>query len=94
MIINYGYQDDSGMYFITVDTEKCNGCGNCVQACKYGVLEMISDELDPLEDRIVASVVERQRNRLKYSCSLCMSLNTEGALPCVGACTREAIKHF
>jgi Fe-S-cluster-containing hydrogenase component 2 len=94
MIANYGYQDGSGTYFITVDTEKCNSCGDCVKACLYGVLEMASDEFDPLEDRTVVSVIEEHRNKLKYSCALCISSNEKKGLPCVLACSQEALTHF
>ena len=94
MIANYGYQDGSGTYFIVVDTEKCNGCGDCVQACLYEVLEMAPDEFDPLEDRTVVSVIEEHRNKLKYSCALCISSNEKKGLPCVLACSQEALTHF
>ena len=94
MIINYGYEDGSGVYFISVDTEKCDGCVKCVAACPNGVLQIIPDEFDPFEDRMVVSVVESQRNRLKYSCAYCKSVNTNSELPCMQACAREALKHF
>ena len=94
MIANYGYQDGSGTYFIVVDTERCNGCGDCVQACLYGVLEMAPDEFDPLEDRTVVSVIEEHRNKLKYSCASCMRSDDKKGLPCVLACSQEALTHF
>ena len=94
MMANYGYQDGSGTYFIVVDTEKCNGCGDCVQACQYGVLEMMSDEFDPLEDRVVVSVVEEHRNKLKFSCASCKPSDNNNGFPCVLACSQEALTHF
>ena len=27
MLANYGYKDASGDFFITIDTDKCDGCG-------------------------------------------------------------------
>jgi Fe-S-cluster-containing hydrogenase component 2 len=94
MIVNYGYQDGSGTYFISVDTEKCNGCGKCVQACSYGILEMVSDEFDPFEDRMVVSVIDEHRNKLKYSCAPCKPSDSVNVLNCILACSQEAIKHF
>lgn len=94
MIANYGYQDGSGTYYISVDTDKCDGCGKCVHACLYGVLEMVPDEFDPLEDRMMVSVIEEHRNKLKYSCALCKSSDDEEKLPCVLSCAQEALKHF
>ena len=52
MIANYGYRDGSGAYFISIDNEKCNGCGDCTEACAYGVLEIITDPYELLEEKI------------------------------------------
>ena len=46
MLANYGYKDGAGEFFITIDTEKCNGCGDCINICPVGVLELIEDEFD------------------------------------------------
>ena len=94
MIINYGYEDGSGAYFITIDTERCNGCKKCIASCPNGIFLMMLDEFDPLEDRMIVSVVEKQRNRLKYICSACKPVNAKNELPCVQACTVGALKHF
>lgn len=44
MLANYGYADASGDYFITVDTDKCTGCGLCVEACPKDIFEMVPDD--------------------------------------------------
>lgn len=93
MIANYGYQDGSGIYFISVDTEKCDGCGKCVDVCPYKVLELVSNEYDPFDDEMVLSVISEQRNKLKYSCAPCKSINDKNDLFCIQACPREAIRH-
>jgi len=30
-------------YRVVVDPEKCLGCGECVRACSFGVLEIVDD---------------------------------------------------
>ena len=89
VIVHYGYKDGSGEYFISVDTDKCNSCGDCVEACPAGVLEMITMMID-LEDELVAAVTEEHRKKIKYSCAPC---KPEKRPPCVSACEQEAITH-
>ena len=79
MIVNWGYQDGSGAYFIRIDTDKCNGCGDCVEACPQNAFELGEDPGDPLREEPVAVVVEEQRKKLKYTCSPCKTyLTAEG----------------
>jgi len=93
MLANYGYKDGSGDYFITVDTEKCNGCGECVRACPYDVLEVAEDENDPLSENEVVRVTEEQRRKIKYSCNPCKPDANRPPLPCVGACPCDVLSH-
>jgi ferredoxin len=93
MIANYGYKNGSGEYFISIDTVRCNGCGDCVDACPYGVLEVAQDEYDPLREEPVARVSEDHRNRISYSCAPCKTASVSNPLPCVAACPTEAIDH-
>lgn len=46
MLANYGYADASGDYFITVDTDKCTGCGRCAEVCPKDIFEMALDDYD------------------------------------------------
>lgn len=92
MIANYGYKDGSGEYFITIDTDKCNGCGKCVEACPYGVMAVGEDQNDPLSDQEVAFVNENERKKIKYTCSPCKP-GKESRLPCINACDMDAITH-
>ena len=106
MIANYGYRDGAGYFFISIDTDKCNGCGECVKACPRGVLELALNEVDPLSDALVAVVTEAQRKKIRYTCSPCkpyltslageqteLSLREMKKLPCVAVCEPEAIAH-
>lgn len=93
MIANYGYKDGSGDYFIAIDTDKCDGCGDCVTACPGQVFMVGEDPNDPLSERAVASVTEAQRKKLKYCCAPCKPDHDRPALPCVRACKPAAIAH-
>ncbi|MBW2026448.1 MAG: 4Fe-4S binding protein [Deltaproteobacteria bacterium] len=84
----------SGDYFITIDTDKCNGCGECVTACPAGVLEVLDDDPnDPLREEPVAVVGTNKRNKLKYECNPCKPSIGRPPLPCIEACKAGAISH-
>lgn len=90
MLANYGYKDGSGEYFITVDTDKCNGCEACVKVCPAGVLEMITDDYDD----VVVAVTDEHRKKIKYSCAPCKPMGAAaGSTPCIKACEPAAIAH-
>jgi len=93
MQANYGYQDGSGEYYITIDTDRCTGCGDCVPNCPAKLLEVGEDENDPLNDDEVASVVHALRTTLKDACARCKPLTDRPPLPCVAACPEDAITH-
>jgi ferredoxin len=94
MRANYGYKDASGEFYITIDTDLCNGCGDCVPACPAHVF-VVEDEdpNDPLRDEPVAMVAEDKRRKLKYECSPCKPTKGRPPLPCVEACKAGAISH-
>jgi len=89
MIANYGYKDGSGEYFIALNTDLCDGCGDCVKACPAGVLEMIVNDYDEK----VAAVTDQQSKKIKYSCAPCKPVSNRPPLPCVAACKPAAILH-
>jgi len=105
---NFGYEDASGSYFITIDTSKCDGCAECVHACTRsnaderpnGTLRF--DDLLPssvLEiivddyDQRIASVTLTHRTRLRYNCARCKSGRQGHIPPCIAACKSGAITH-
>ena len=88
-IANYGYTDGSGDYYLIVDTDKCDGCGECVEACPQDVLEVITDDYDDL----VVVVKEEHRKNLKYVCAPCKPMSGPRDLKCQTACPSDAITH-
>lgn len=93
MIANYGYKDGSGDFFITIDTDKCDGCEECVNACPAGCFEVGEDPNDPLRDEPVAMVRESVRKKIKYACGGCKPVTDRPPLPCITACPQAAISH-
>lgn len=89
----YGFKDASGDWFLIIDTERCNGCGRCVEVCPSNVLEVQRDELDPLSEEIVATVREEKRNKVRYTCAPCKPGYGETTPPCINVCTTGAILH-
>jgi len=89
MLANYGYKDGSGEFFITIDTDKCDGCSKCVDACPANVLEMIVDDYD----ETVVTVTDEHRRKIKYSCAPCKPTSGARNLPCQVSCSPGAIAH-
>lgn len=95
MISNYGYEDGSGFYYITIDGGICATCSTraCVSACPQGVYAIEMNDYDEL----VAVVTERTRRRLREVCSSCKGQNgregTPSRLPCTAACPAGALQH-
>jgi ferredoxin len=91
---NYGYSDASGNYFITINTDKCNGCGDCSVSCPSEVFEIVEeDPNDPMRDEPVAIVRDDKKKKLKYECGPCKPAHDRRVLPCVAACKTGAISH-
>lgn len=93
MVANYGYRDGSGEFFISIDTDQCDGCGECVRACPYGVMVTGEDTKDPFREEPVALVSDEYRDRLSYTCAPCKPLSKRPPLPCVTACKQGAVAH-
>ncbi len=88
-IANYGYTDGSGDYYIVVDTDKCDGCGKCVESCPQAVLEIITDDYDD----VVVTIREEHSKNLKYVCASCKPVSGAAELKCQTSCPSGAITH-
>jgi NAD-dependent dihydropyrimidine dehydrogenase PreA subunit len=88
MITHYGYTDGSGEYFIVIDDDRCDGCGDCVENCPQGALEIVTELID-LEDKAVAAVAEEHRRKIRYTCASCKP--ETGWTPCVLSCKSGAV---
>jgi predicted CoA-substrate-specific enzyme activase len=85
--IQYGYSDGTGEYFITIDTEKCDGCGECVEACPAGIFMMSENDGRP-----TAVVREELRKRLSFACPGLRPCTAAHGESCRSVCTRHAIE--
>ncbi len=94
MLASYGYSDGSGNFFITIDTDKCNGCGDCVSACPAEVFAVVAeDPNDPMNDQPLAVVRLDKRKKVKYECGPCKPPTDPPPLPCVQSCKAHAVSH-
>jgi len=93
MLAYYGFKDGSGDWFLTIDTDKCNGCSKCVEVCPAGVLEVGEDEYDPFREEPVAKVKQEERKKIRYSCAPCRPGYENSPPPCAAACEPGAISH-
>ena len=91
MIIHYGYSDGSGEYYVSIDAEKCNGCGKCVEKCPQRVID----------DIYSAGMGERKAIYIPYEQAIpkkaviddinCLYMKTGACRFCEEVCPTEAI---
>jgi len=85
--IQYGYNDGTGDYFLTIDLEKCDGCGECVPACPAAIFEVVRED----SRQPKASVVETARKRLSILCPGYASCHQKHDNNCCNVCRGDAI---
>ncbi|UCC17493.1 MAG: 4Fe-4S binding protein [Dehalococcoidales bacterium] len=83
----YGYNDATGDYYITIDTGKCDGCGECVSACPSEIFEITPDE----KGKSVALVKESARKKLSILCPGAGNCNGKDKGNCQAECSGQAI---
>ncbi len=89
MRANYGYADGSGEYYITIDTDKCDGCGDCTTACPKGILEIKIDDFDESKAAVNTEFIKS----LDYECLGYHAKCTQDEPNCHSACKTDAIEH-
>ena len=93
MIANYGCEDGSGAYYISIDTAKCSDCNDhgCITGgCPAAIFQLESDDWD----NEIAVVKKETCNRLQSVCSDCKPLSDRPVmLPCQNACKLRSIVH-
>lgn len=98
---NYGYKDGAGTWYITVDTDACDGCtgvdgpAQCVDVCPVDMWELQEDEFAIMSDgELVAAIKDEHQKSVRYDCSPCKSPSGDGdgVAKCAEACPVDAIE--
>jgi len=87
--VQYGYADGTGNYFITIDTARCDGCGECVPACPSGIFEVTANE----SGQPKAKVKEGVRKKLVMVCPGYEACLSKLERNCHKLCPGDAINH-
>ena len=87
--VQYGYSDGTGNYFITIDTGRCDGCGECVPTCPAGIFEIAAGD----DGQLKARVKEEVRKKLALLCSGHEACSSKMELDCHKVCPGDAISH-
>ncbi|HEY95932.1 MAG TPA: 4Fe-4S dicluster domain-containing protein [Dehalococcoidia bacterium] len=85
--VQYGYNDATGDYYITINSVKCDGCGECITACPSSIYEIASDE----NGRSVAMVKETLRKKLSILCPGVGNCNGREKGNCQAVCPGQAL---
>lgn len=87
--VQYGYSDGTGDYFITIDTERCDGCTDCIKACPAGIFVVANDD----GGQPKAKVKEEVRKKLSFLCPGFKSCSSTNEVNCHRVCQKDAISH-
>ena len=89
MIVYYGYSDAQGEFRISVDTERCDGCGYCIAVCPESLFEVKLDDYDEMKAAIKAEAI----NKLGYLCPGALACARNQQKNCHDVCPHEAMTH-
>jgi predicted CoA-substrate-specific enzyme activase len=85
----YGYSDGTGEYFITIDTDLCDGCGECITICPAGVLTIGKDD----DGQLKCKVRDEVRKKLALLCPGFQTCSSGHKVNCHSVCQKNAIHH-
>ncbi len=83
----YGYADGTGEYYITIDMQKCDGCGRCVEACPAQVFAIGREAGDKV------AVKDGARKKLALLCPGFNVCSKRNLVNCHSVCQKSAIEH-
>lgn len=86
--MQYGYDDGTGSYFISIDEALCSGCGKCVDICPAGIFTMFQRN-----GRNTSEVKEEARKRLPILCPGIEGCRKLNSITCQTVCNENAIEH-
>ena len=84
MIVHYGYADGRGEFYITIDTDKCDGCGECVDACPQDIFQTATND----HGQVLVEVKDGVARSIGYVCP-----GHKYCIICHQVCDRSAIGH-
>jgi benzoyl-CoA reductase subunit A len=89
MKVNYGFTDATGDYYITIDTSKCDGCGECVDVCPSGLLTVINEDGTGPK----AKVKDELKKKMSILCPGFYACRTSNKSDCHIVCKQNTITH-
>ena len=87
MIVHYGYTDAQGDFRISVDTDKCDGCGTCVEICPAELFCLEEDDYDEMKVNVKQALI----NKIGILCpggDVCKKVDT---VNCIESCRNSAL---
>ncbi len=88
MEAHYGYADGLGDYFIVIDTDKCNSCGECVSVCPSHLFATATDDYG----KVVVTVPELLTKKVGYLCPGLERCGQRIKSTCRSICPEKAIR--
>ena len=91
MLANYGFEDGTGTYIITINTDLCAECedADCMGSCPEDVYAIEEDDYG--DDVLI--VRPDKAHKLRECCVTCKAHKTADEVPCISSCKYQAITH-